>query len=234
MIWIMNLLADRFGSHAILKGGMELRLFDCPRHTNDLDYIFIPYSSKTEIKDAILDALKTDPRVTATCTMNSKCIQYLIGYDALRVQLEVNIALDCASQELTTASLARTQNQQGRIIRGMHLGTALSHKLAAWNERGLIRDLYDVYYLTIMLKVKPDSAILKQRLATIESRLKGVKKKRSMSMTEFISKLETEAKSLTPEMTTSEMRDYLQTGELPGLDRKIVRGIQQIIEYLSR
>lgn len=49
MIRLINLLADAFPGRAILKGGMELRLLQCPRHTNDLDYIFIPFTSKTEI-----------------------------------------------------------------------------------------------------------------------------------------------------------------------------------------
>lgn len=42
MVWLMNYLADTFGHSAILKGGMELRLLYCPRHTNDIDYVFIP------------------------------------------------------------------------------------------------------------------------------------------------------------------------------------------------
>lgn len=33
----------------------------------------------------------------------------------------------------------------------MHLGDALSHKLAEWNERGLMRDLYDVCYMAALL-----------------------------------------------------------------------------------
>jgi predicted nucleotidyltransferase component of viral defense system len=37
MVWLINFLADRFGNKAILKGGMELRLLDCPRYTNDID-----------------------------------------------------------------------------------------------------------------------------------------------------------------------------------------------------
>jgi predicted nucleotidyltransferase component of viral defense system len=59
MVWIINQLADKFGNHAILKGGMELRLFDCPRYTNDLDYIFIPFASKNEISKT--GALKQRP-----------------------------------------------------------------------------------------------------------------------------------------------------------------------------
>ena len=46
---IITLFADEFGSGAILRGGMVLRLLDSPRLTNDLDYLFVPFKSKNEI-----------------------------------------------------------------------------------------------------------------------------------------------------------------------------------------
>jgi hypothetical protein len=36
---------------------MELRLLDCPRYTNDLDYVFIPFASKKEVSKILADAL---------------------------------------------------------------------------------------------------------------------------------------------------------------------------------
>jgi hypothetical protein len=36
MIEVIHFLSDQFPNQAILKGGMELRLIDCPRYTNDL------------------------------------------------------------------------------------------------------------------------------------------------------------------------------------------------------
>ena len=59
-------------------------------------------------------------------------------------------------REMSTSTLARSKNQQGRIIRVMNFNTALAHKLAAWNERDLIRDLYDAYYLFVVLHARPD------------------------------------------------------------------------------
>ena len=41
-VWIINYFSEKLGKHAILKGGMVLRILDCPRYTNDLDYVFIP------------------------------------------------------------------------------------------------------------------------------------------------------------------------------------------------
>jgi predicted nucleotidyltransferase component of viral defense system len=231
MIWIINHLADTFGSHAILKGGMELRLVDCPRFTNDLDYVFVPFASKKEIKDRILKALREDPGLDVSYTINSKCIRYLVAREDVKVQVEVNVALDCESQEMSTSSLAKSKNQQGRMIRVMNFETALAHKLAAWNERGLVRDLYDAYYLCVVLRAKPDMRVLKQRLARVESRKKG-SKLIAMNIDEFIEKLESTARDLTDAMVKNDLRDCMLQDELAGLDRKIVGGISRIVEYL--
>jgi predicted nucleotidyltransferase component of viral defense system len=87
MVFIINLLGDRFGSNAILKGGMQLRLVDSPRFTNDLDYVFIPFSSKKEIKNRILKTLNEIPELTISYTINSKCIRYLVAYEDIKVQV---------------------------------------------------------------------------------------------------------------------------------------------------
>jgi predicted nucleotidyltransferase component of viral defense system len=232
MVLIINVLADRFGSNAILKGGMQLRLVDCPRFTNDLDYVFIPFSSKKEIKDRILKTLNEIPELTVSYTINSKCIRYLVAYGEINVQLEVNIALECESEEMSTSTLAKSKNQQGRIIRVMNFNTALAHKLAAWNERDLIRDLYDAYYLFVVLHAKPDLLVLKQRLARVESRKKNIKPT-AMSIDAFIAKLEFTANNLTAEMVKNELKDYMQLEELAGLDKKIIGGISKLVEFLK-
>ena len=61
MVWLINFIADKFGNSAILKGGMELRLLDCPRFTNDLDFIFVPYSSKKDVSKIVIEALNKVP-----------------------------------------------------------------------------------------------------------------------------------------------------------------------------
>jgi predicted nucleotidyltransferase component of viral defense system len=232
MVFIINVLADKFGSNAILKGGMQLRLVDCPRFTNDLDYVFIPFSSKKEIKDRILKTLNEIPELTVSYTINSKCIRYLVAYGKINVQLEVNVALECESEEMSTSTLAKSKNQQGRIIRVMNFNTALAHKLAAWNERDLIRDLYDAYYLFVVLHAKPDFLVLKQRLARVERRKKNIKTT-AMSIDSFIVKLEFTANNLTAEMVKNELKDYMQLEELAGLDKKIIGGISKIVDFLK-
>jgi hypothetical protein len=48
-LWVMHRFAEVFEEHAVLKGGIALRLLDCPRSTTDIDYVFVPFRSKTGI-----------------------------------------------------------------------------------------------------------------------------------------------------------------------------------------
>jgi len=57
--------------------------------------------------------------------------------------------------------------QPARIIRMMSASWALAHKLAAWNERRLLRDLYDCYFFVARLGELPDIGELRNRLAKI-------------------------------------------------------------------
>ena len=41
MLWVMHRFSQVFGEHAIIKGGMALRLLDSPRATNDIDYVAV-------------------------------------------------------------------------------------------------------------------------------------------------------------------------------------------------
>ena len=58
-IWLINKISEKFPDNAILKGGMVLRLLDCPRYTNDIDYTFIPFKSKNDIYNPVLDFIKS-------------------------------------------------------------------------------------------------------------------------------------------------------------------------------
>ena len=49
-LWVMHRFAEKFAEHAILRGGMALRLLDSPRMTTDVDYVFVPYPSKKDIR----------------------------------------------------------------------------------------------------------------------------------------------------------------------------------------
>ncbi len=232
MAWLINFLADKFGNSAILKGGMELRLLDCPRYTNDIDYIFVPFSSKKDVSKLIIDELNKVPDLKVRHTINSKCIRCICEFSDLQVQLEINVASECKSQELSTVSFAKTHNQPGRIIRGMRFDVALSHKIAAWNERQLIRDLYDCYFMVDVLDITPHIPTLKQRLQKSQIRVGRKTKNVSLSLNEFVMKLEDAISVIKQGMIEVQLRDYFSPVDLPGLEQKLKIGIKRLINFL--
>ena len=45
MVWLINFMADTFGNSAILKGGMQLCLLDCPSAVQTFSGFHYYYSS---------------------------------------------------------------------------------------------------------------------------------------------------------------------------------------------
>jgi len=234
MIYVINLFADKFGNQAILKGGMELRLLNCPRHTNDVDYTFIPYESKKDVLTLIKHTLEGIPGVDIEISINSKCIVCRLSREGVRIQVEINVSQECKSEELSTMDISKIHQQQGRIIRAMSLDTSLAFKLAAWNERRLIRDLYDIYFIVSLADIKPNIDILRSRLLEVVPAKGNKSKKRSMSIPEFIKEIEDQIKSLNQKSIDDELKDYLPQSQLPGLEYKIKISLSKIIEYLSQ
>jgi hypothetical protein len=228
MVEVMHFLSDAFPNQAILKGGMELRLMDCPRFTNDLDYIFIPYELKKNAAEILMNALSQFPDAKIKSTVHSTCIRFLIEKDTTTIQLEVNVAMTCKSEPVSTSSLAVKNGFLPRVIRAMSLPVALSHKLAAWNERGLIRDLYDMTFLTNILGIKLDPGTLYDRLQNVHYRYKMKFQKNQMPISVFIAKLTSASQKLTQDAIDKELKDYLSKEELPGLDKKIKVAINTI------
>lgn len=229
----MNQFAAVFGPEAVLKGGMVLRLLDCPRFTNDLDYVFVPHSSKKEIVAEVVKALQSLDGVIVTHSLNSRCLRcQVISRDA-RVQVEVQVAEHCATTNLSTIRLAHAHGQQGHIIRAMSFESALAHKLAAWNERRLARDLYDVYFLSTLMAIQPDIPVLRQRLETIERRGPHGTLKSRMSLARFIVELRHETALMTQEKLEAELRDSLSREELAGLMMKLRISLSRLCDRLQ-
>ena len=109
---------------------------------------------------------------------------------------------------------------------------ALANKLAAWNERRLIRDLYDVYFMHVLLNVVPDMRILNKRLDRIESVEKSKSRHSSMSVKDFAAELETTAKALSQAKVEQELGDYLGQSEMAGLALKIKLALNTLAEFL--
>lgn len=79
----------------------------------------------------------------------------------------------------------------------MSFDAALSHKLAAWNERRLIRDLYDAHFIFRMVGQRPHMPTLLARLSKVESRIPGLRGRSQMSVDDLAGEMEKEALDLT-------------------------------------
>jgi predicted nucleotidyltransferase component of viral defense system len=230
-LWVMHRFAEVFEDHAIIKGGMALRLLDSPCATNQIDYVFVPYTSKKEVRTQIERVLGEFGNVEVS--IHSKMIRAEIHVDEAAIQLEVNVAPHCDAIPMATGGFARELGQPSRIVRIMSLDAALAHKLAAWNERRLLRDLYDCYFLSSRLGEKPDLDVLDERLGSISSRLPGLRRRHSMSRSELALELREAAGALSQESLYEELAGILPPEELAGLAPRIRAAITKIAEQLE-
>ena len=223
---IINLFASEFQDKLVLRGGMVLRLLESPRMTADVDVLFVPYKSKKEVVDKTVAVLKSIDGVSLDYSLNSKCLRCIVEQGDLVVQVEVKVAKDCKTEILSTAPLSKLYNQIPRVINVMAFDVAMSHKLAAWYERRLVRDLYDIYlYLT--MGVMPDEEILASRLKKV-SFARGVKKTieaEKISLEMFYDFLKQEISLLTEGQVAGELEATLPENDLLKLDMKIKRAI---------
>jgi len=233
-LWLMHRITEEYRDKAILKGGMELRLLDCPRMTNDLDYVFVPFRSKKEIASGLGKILKDLQTARITTNVHSTSLRIGIRIGEIAVQIEANVALTCLSQVLTTQALARQTDIKPIPIRAMRLDVALSHKLAAWNERRLSRDLYDIYFLSRVQGQVPEWATLRGRLRKARPQAKRKSRKNpATSIPELASELEAEADALTEARLDQELGDILSPDELAGLHLRIKTALHALSAKLE-
>jgi hypothetical protein len=233
-LWVMHRFAEAFEDHAVLKGGIALRLFDCPRSTTDIDYVFVPFRSKKDVRGLIDGILAEIEDAQIDLAVHSKILRATVSVDAAAIQIEVNVDEECRSVPVPTAGFALDQGQPSRIVRVMALDCALAHKLAAWNERRLLRDLYDCYFLAGRLGESPDLELLELRLGEVESRLPALRGRKRMTRTELASELRTAADALTERAVGEELTPVLPAEELVSLVPRMRSAIVRIAELLER
>jgi predicted nucleotidyltransferase component of viral defense system len=218
LVEVMDVIARRFDKHAVLRGGMVLRMLGCERLTNDVDYVFVPFASKKDIVEDLLTALRGIEAATLTHSLNSKCLRIVLSKNNVMVQIEAKTANDVPISLVSNRDLARHYGWPPRIIAVLDYPVALADKMAAWNERRLIRDLYDIWFF-LRMGVRPDRTTLEQRLATpAYSRL--IRKSdhfKGKTPDEFFAFLRQATLRLDDQMIEAELGDYLPREELTGL-----------------
>ncbi len=232
-LWVLHRFAEVFEEHAVLKGGIALRLFECLRTTTDIDYVFVPFRSKADIAPRIARVLREIEGGAVTIITHSKMVRATLRVDAAAIQIEANVELQCPTTAVPTAHFATSQGQPSRIVRVMSLDYALANKLAAWNERRLLRDLYDTYFLGTRLGATPDLARLDRRLAKIESRLPRIAKQKKMTRHEFATELREAVANLDERALRDELAPVLPPDELVGLVPRIRSAVIRLAERLE-
>lgn len=179
---------------------------------------------------AVLDELE-DAEIEHA--LHSKMLRSEIRIDGVAVQLEANVALECDSTPMSTGGFARALGQPAFVVRIMSPSWALAQKLAAWNERRLLRDLYDCYFYVGRLGELPECDVLDRRLARVNSRLPGLAGKKTMSRTELAEALRSETSDLTEEHLREELGGLIPPGELAGLVPRTRAAAVKLAEWLE-
>jgi predicted nucleotidyltransferase component of viral defense system len=232
--FLIHSISEEFEDHAILKGGMVLRLFGSRRETFDLDFVFVPFDSKKDLSLLIKKFFKSIEGLNSKVTVNSKMIRVLVSVGDIKSQIEINVASDIKTDVVSTVALKDSKSTiVPKVIKIMSLDVALAHKLAAWNERRLIRDLYDVVYLFDVQNINPDKETLLRRLEAVESRIPALRKIKKMSLKDFILNLKEEVRALTQKKVEDELSALLDENEIAGLSMRILDSIHRIILTLE-
>ena len=215
---VLDLFAQKFDKKAILRGGMVLRVLGSPRLTNDLDYVFVPYKSKKEIVDEIVTCLQSIEGASLTYSLNSKCLRVVLTVDQTTVQIEAKVAMDAETSTASTRLLSPQFNLPPRIIHVVDPSIALANKMAAWNERRLIRDIYDIWFI-LQMSVTPDIGTLEKRLRKpIYSRLvRDQDHFTGQTCSEFYDFMRAKVSDMTDKDIVNELSDYLAPQETAGL-----------------
>ncbi|MCR5028023.1 MAG: nucleotidyl transferase AbiEii/AbiGii toxin family protein [Fibrobacter sp.] len=230
LAWIIDFFAEKFGNSAILKGGMSLRLMHSPRYTNDVDYIFIPFDSKKDAKTLVEEALSEVEGLRFESSMNSKALRIIVEFGGQNAQIEINTDKECPSIPMSTSLLSAPYGHPARIVRIMEPGVSFAHKIAAWNERELMRDLYDVYQYETLFKATPRADILLSRLKKARSYKNVVAAK---SINELVKKMKTCAENLT-EGSFEELVPLLNAAELAGLSFRMRPAILALSDKIEK
>ena len=224
LAWVINFFATEFGNNAIIRGGMALRLLNSPRYTNDIGYVFIPFSSKKEVRPLIEKKLSSVNGLVFNISLNSKVMDINIDYLSQSCMVEISVENEYESMTMSSSPLVSAYGMPAKVVRIADLSVAFAHKIAAWNERELLRDLFDIYQYNTILMVKPNMKVLQKRLAKVRTYFKT---KPAKSLKELKAKLLFAADNLS-EQRMQELKPLLPEAELAGLRFRLVAAVREL------
>ncbi len=215
---VLELFSQEFGKKAVLRGGMVLKILGSPRFTNDLDYVFVPYRSKNDIAKQVLNCLRKIQNAKVSHTLNSQCLRVVLAVGESSIQIEAKVAKSIKTDIATTSLFSPQFNLPKRVIHVVDHTISMANKLAAWNERRLIRDLYDVWFF-LQMNISPDLHLLSQRLKKpiYSKAVKKVDYFKGKNVHEFYEFLRASLSKISNKEIESQLSDYLLPDEIIGL-----------------
>ncbi len=230
LLWVLHRFAEELGEHAVLKGELALRLFDSERLTNDIDFVFVPYNSKKDVLAAVEPILAELTDATVELNTHSTMVRASVTLDDVTIDIEVSVAPECRSTSVATSALASAVGQPSQVVRIMEPSVALAHKLAAWNERRIARDLYDAYFFVARMNVVADATVLDERLSAVRSRLPALRSRKKMTRRQLADALRAALDDLDDDAIVAELGGLLRAPELAGLARRIAVALRGMLE----
>jgi len=218
---VIHVVSDHFGPEAVVKGGMSLRLYGISRATQDIDFAFQPHRRKREFMselEKVLNGIFDEP---AHVIADSKKVQIQGVIGGVNVIVEASPHSGFEPDAITTVSMAHLFNITPQIISVMPKSLAFAHKLGAWLDRRLPRDLYDCFVYANYLKARPDLDVLEKRV-TKPSYAKGVTRcPKLSSVMEFETFFRNEIDRLNPEALERQLLGIVEDSERIGLGTQI-------------
>lgn len=234
LVRIIHALSEKFKNHLVLKGGMLLRLLNCPRSTQDVDYVWLSTESKKVLGKEIVKVLRSMPELSiTTINLNSRGIFIdVAATDApemlAKIEIDVKPSLNLPSEGISTVALANQYALTGRIVSTVALPEAFANKIAATLERDVTRDLYDISQFEPLCQY--DLTTLKNRFAKMEI---NRAKPRAISFVEAAAMMTQKMEGITESALSETLYPLLPENQRQGLGPIIRASVARIAQRLG-
>lgn len=234
LLRIIHCLAENLKTDIALKGGMLLRLLNCPRSTQDVDYVLISGESRKKWANRLEEILaKIDGAKVEEVRLNSRGIFMdvaTVEEPILRAKIEITLqsSLNLPGESLSTAVLSGQYSLSARIVNTMALAEAFSNKIAAALERNVLRDLYDIAQFEPLTAF--DVSTLQKRFASLSL---DRKKPQTISFKEGAEMLKKKSDPLTEEKLEAELYPLLPQDHRAGLLSIIKAAVNRLATKLE-
>lgn len=228
LLEVIHHISSAFGPEAVLKGGMSLRMYGITRSTIDVDYCFQPHKRKRGFMDDLVRIAEELFDVPPVVTADSKKVQILGKRNGVDVIIEASAHSGFEPETIATTAVAREVNLPPQLISVMPKSIAFAHKLGAWLDRRLARDLYDIHVYYSYLKAIPDPEILERRIVK-PAYAKGVKGRPVLTSKEdFLQFLSDQADQMHDQELEDDLRGIVDERERVGIGMQILSTLRKL------